>query len=469
MQVFTTNHQDIKDRLDCDYYKPEFVKLEKKLLNHNAIKLGTLLKSITNGLDYRKFSEEGTLNYLRVSNIKPYKIDYSEAKRVKLNRADISKNIFGKKDDVLLTRKGTYGVSVYLEQDLDALISSEVFLLKIKTDKINSGYLSIFLNSPLGQKQFLRNKVGAIMGSLSQQAVKNTHIVIPSENEQKKIVQELSSAITSKNKKLKQADELLNSIDDYVRQQLGIDYKEPEKKPIFTTLSDVVVGKRLDPKKYSQKPKAIIFAIKNSKYKTIALNDLIVEKLSGQWGYDTFNEEAQKDNDNLQVKVLRNTNFNNSLNLDLENVAERLINKERFEKIKLQSGDILVEKSGGSPIQPVGRVAIFDSIQGDFCFSNFLQCIRIDTNQCLPYYLFAYLKSIYELGYMEYLQNQTTGIKNLIWEEFADIPVVLPPKEMQEQVISEVRDKMKQSITLKNEASKLLKKAKKEVEEMILN
>ncbi|HOR01766.1 MAG TPA: restriction endonuclease subunit S [Candidatus Woesebacteria bacterium] len=208
-KIYTVNSQDIENnRQDPYYYKPNFVNLEKVLLENKAVKLRELIKTITNGLDYRKFSEDGTMDYLRVSNIKPYKIDYTEVKKVKLSQSDIRKNIFGAKDDVLLTRKGTYGISVSLEENLSAIISSEVFLLKVYTEKINPHYLSVFFNSSLGQKQFLRNKVGAIMGSLSQEAVRDTLIVLPSEAKQTSIVNQVRSQIR-KSDELKQEAEAI--------------------------------------------------------------------------------------------------------------------------------------------------------------------------------------------------------------------------------------------------------------------
>jgi len=201
-KTYPVNANELQNkRHDPYYYKPNFIALEKMLLSNKAVKLSILLKSITNGLDYRKFSDDGTLNYLRVSNVRPYGIDYTEVKKVRLSQSDISKNIFGKKNDILLTRKGTYGISVSLGEDLNALISSEIFLLKIDTEKVNPHYLSIFLNSSLGQKQFLRNKVGAIMGSLSQEAVKDTYVVIPSIGKQLDITKEVEE-------RLKKASEL---------------------------------------------------------------------------------------------------------------------------------------------------------------------------------------------------------------------------------------------------------------------
>lgn len=220
-RTYAVNVQELQNkRHDPYYYKPNFISLEKTLVNNKAVKLGTLLKSITNGLDYRKFSEEGTLDYLRVSNVRPYRIDYSDVKKVKLNQADVTKNIFGRKDDILLTRKGTYGISVCLQHDLDALISSEVFLLKIDTSKVNSQYLSIFLNSSLGQKQFLRNKVGAIMGSLSQEAVRDTYVVIPSGGKQSDVVNQVNENIKKASELRQQAEKITEEARQKVQEMI---------------------------------------------------------------------------------------------------------------------------------------------------------------------------------------------------------------------------------------------------------
>ena len=209
-KTYATNSRILlNSRHDPYYYKPSFIKLEKTLTDNKAVKLRVLLKSIINGLDYRKYDNDGALDYLRVSNIKPYKIDYTDVKKVKLNKADISKNVFGKKNDILLTRKGTYGVSVCLEQDLNALISSEIFLLKANSSRINPQYLSILLNSFFGQKQFLRNKVGTIMGSLSQEAVKDTYIVIPSKHKQLDIVNKVVEILRKANELRGEAEKVV--------------------------------------------------------------------------------------------------------------------------------------------------------------------------------------------------------------------------------------------------------------------
>lgn len=473
MQIFTTQREDINGRLDCYYYQPEFVELQKTIKKKTNKTLGDFVLGIAGGATpnklysdkyYAKSADDG-IPFLRVQNVTNEGLNFENLKFIKeethqglLKRSQVKEGYLITK----ITGVGRMAVSSVVPKDFEGNINQHLVAIKTESREISEA-LANFLNSDIGERLASRRSTGGTRPALDYKALLSIPVILNS-----KITSVMQSAYKDREKKLKQADELLNSVDGYVRQQLGIDYKEPEEKSTFTTSSDEVESKRLDPKKYSQKPKAILTAIKRAKYSQLPLNNLIVTNLSGEWGNDLFDKDTKENNNTVQVKVLRNTNFDNSLNLNLDDVAERLINKSKFEKIKLQDGDILVEKSGGSPIQPVGRVAIFDNIQGDYCFSNFLQCIKINTTRCLPYYLFVYLKAIYGLNYMEYLQNQTTGIKNLIWEEFTETPVVLPSKDIQEKLAEEVKNRMTKTIALRHEASIVLKEAKKQVEQMIL-
>ena len=60
-----------------------------------------------------------------------------------------------------------------------------------------------------------------------------------------------------------------------------------------------------------------------------------------------------------KIGVIRNTNFTNSGIIDYTDVAYLDVEVKAFEKRKLYPGDIIVERSGGGPKQPVGRVVFF--------------------------------------------------------------------------------------------------------------
>jgi type I restriction enzyme S subunit len=156
----------------------------------------------------------------------------------------------------------------------------------------------------------------------------------------------------------------------------------------------------------------------------------IVEKpITGEWG-----EEGEK------VKVLRTTNFNNDGTIKLDSVVRRNIDDKKIEQKKLLHGDIIIEKSGGSPTQPVGRVVHFD-LDGIYLCNNFTSILRpkneIVDSKFLLYQLFANHK----FGLTGSFQNKTTGIINLQLDRYlrkTEIP--LPPLPEQKR-IADILDK----------------------------
>ena len=83
--------------------------------------------------------------------------------------------------------------------------------------------------------------------------------------------------------------------------------------------------------------------------KKVKLHTLIEKPISGEWGSGEGS-----------IKVIRTTNFNNDGTLNLTDVVFRDIPIDKVPKKKLRRGDIILEKSGGSPTQPVGRVVYFN-------------------------------------------------------------------------------------------------------------
>ena len=116
-----------------------------------------------------------------------------------------------------------------------------------------------------------------------------------------------------------------------------------------------------------------------------------------------------------ECAVVRNTNFTRDGYLDLTDVAVLPIEQRRLTKKRLKWGDIVIERSGGGPKQPVGRVVFFDLNDGTYCFSNFTSRLRVvDKNTVYPFYLFFYLLYFHDSGQTRQLQQRTTGIRNYL-------------------------------------------------------
>lgn len=166
-----------------------------------------------------------------------------------------------------------------------------------------------------------------------------------------------------------------------------------------------------------------------SKYPLVKLGGN-VEEFGGLW---TGKKPPYK-----KVFVIRNTNFTMRGVLDLSDVAEINVEERQFEKRKLQDGDIIIEKSGGSETQAVGRVVLFENIKGDYSYSNFTARLRV-TNSDLSYkYLHEYLNYFYQEGYTFQFQSGSSGLKNLNLTNYLEqVKIPLPPLDIQRQIVSE--------------------------------
>ena len=148
------------------------------------------------------------------------------------------------------------------------------------------------------------------------------------------------------------------------------------------------------------------------------LTELIEERITGEWGQEP---------DSPGVKVIRTTNFTNEGKIDLSNVVERDIDEKKIEKKALRKGDIIIEKSGGGPTQPVGRVVFFDVDSDEkYLCNNFTAILRPNNSIVHSKYLLYQMLYLHKTGRTKKYQNKTTGIHNLNLEKYLQEKIALP-------------------------------------------
>jgi type I restriction enzyme S subunit len=146
----------------------------------------------------------------------------------------------------------------------------------------------------------------------------------------------------------------------------------------------------------------------------------------------------------VEAGVIRNTNFSPSGEIDYSNIAYLQVESKQLTKRRLEAGDIILERSGGGPKQPVGRVVYFDREDGTFSFSNFTSAIRVrDKSKFDPQFVFYRLMELYQSGQTEDIQRRTTGIRNLdftAYKERARFPgIPLPEQKKIAHILSTVQ------------------------------
>lgn len=172
---------------------------------------------------------------------------------------------------------------------------------------------------------------------------------------------------------------------------------------------------------------------------TTILKEIIEKPITGEWG-----SEGER------IKVLRSTNFSNDGLIDFKNLVSRNIPEHKIESKKLKKGDVIIEKSGGGPNQPVGRVVYFD-LEEEFICNNFTSILRPLVTKVFPKYLHYLLFASHKFGLTQSFQNKTTGIINLQLSRYVNkLEIPLPPLKTQKRIAqilddaATLRDKTKQ-------------------------
>ena len=94
-----------------------------------------------------------------------------------------------------------------------------------------------------------------------------------------------------------------------------------------------------------------------------SLRQLLIKHAGGDWGDDEGEQE---------VRYWRSTNFTSTGYLNFDDVEMRYFTAQKAAQFALKEDDILLERSGGGPTQPVGRIGIIESDLPQHWFSNFV-------------------------------------------------------------------------------------------------
>ena len=187
------------------------------------------------------------------------------------------------------------------------------------------------------------------------------------------------------------------------------------------------------------------------------------------WKYSTIGDLCDKMNGLwkgkigpfVNVGVIRNANFTKSFTLSFDNIEYLDVEAKQYKTRKLQRGDLIVEKSGGSEKQPVGRTVLFDKEEGEYSFSNFTSVLRIkDRDVISPEFLYKYILFVYLRGDTRKMQKATTGIHNIEFDKFLSISVPKISLSEQQSIVDYLDSAFAKIDAMKANAEKALNEAK---------
>lgn len=165
---------------------------------------------------------------------------------------------------------------------------------------------------------------------------------------------------------------------------------------------------------------------------------VVLQRSGGAWGDDPMNDEHDCFCMRIADFDFAHGRFKNTLT---ENLTKRNYENSQIERLSLQHGDLLIEKSGGGEKTPVGRSVVFDK---DYkaLFANFMDRLRCDKEQVNPWFFGYWWRTLYFKNITVPYIKQTTGLQNLDISELLDKEqVLLPPLPEQAAIVAYLDEK----------------------------
>lgn len=168
--------------------------------------------------------------------------------------------------------------------------------------------------------------------------------------------------------------------------------------------------------------------------KRVPMRALVEQAIGGGWG------SSAKTDDSVLTRVLRGADFPDASVQRIGNAPQRWETETKVKKRTLDTGDIVLEVSGGTKNRPTGRsIYVTDKMVEESIHplipASFCRKIKVDREVANPRFVYYWLQSMYQSGRAWNYQNQSTGIANFQFEQFLDDELVwLPSLNIQTSV-----------------------------------
>ena len=391
-----------------------------------------------------------------LSDLKYIELTENEAETYQLQNGDILFNRTNSKELV--------GKCEVFQEKGDWVFASYLVRVRIDESIALPDFVSIFLNTPSGRVQIDRVSRQIIgMANINAEEIRDLVIPIAPLDKQRALVAEIQAAQNVRDQKLKEADTLLNSIDDYVLAELGIEMPAVEEKKCFAVYANEMVGRRIDSYYYQSKFRTIDQIVESVRSDVFNLGVLISDISTGV----TPKVDEDYYTDSSGIPFLRVQNVT-SQGIDLSDAKfiKREVHEGMLLRSQLKKDDLVFTITGR-----IGSVAVVpDNFEGNINqhsvrFHLKEQIANVNIN---PHYVAVFLNS--ELGRSLAVREVTGGTRPALdYKALKSLKVILPPIEFQNEIVAEVKQRLTKAEKLKQEATEEWEAAKAQFEAQLLS
>lgn len=459
LKCFAVRRGQIEGRFNPSYFASGYQHLLRKLQTLPHVrKLGSLIQEGAFGIlpPGNSYLESGGIRFLRATELLPNnEISWDTCLRVpeKFGQHERAKIKAG---DVLLAVKGATiasDKSVCSIEEISELtiVNGSIFRFQPNAETC-SLFLCSVLTSDFAKKQMKGSMIlNNAVDYLSRRVIDDLLIPLPDLNIQKKIVAEMEQARKARRKKLQQVDELLDSLDEWLMEKLGLIPATADERTIFALRLEQLKGHRIDVPAYrpffakSHPPKTPLASLSDLAY----IDSHVIRK-------------PEDENELIPYVGLP----------ECEQTEVREVVMRPYHEVKGRSvvkpGDILFARIEPSIFNK--KYVFVEDLKGhEYAYtSTEFYVVTPNYSEADPHYLYAMFFSSFVFNQVKGKTTGSSGRRRLDPELFRSLQFPKPSMKMQQTIATEVRRRREEARRLRAEAAAEWENAKISFEEKLL-
>ena len=305
---------------------------------------------------------------------------------------------------------GLLGSTAWIPESGKYIQSQDIAKITCKEDLLDKKFAYYLISSNMVKQQLSAAAQQTKIRHTSPDKIKDCTVWLPSLEKQKQIGQllfDLDRKIELNRSINHNLEAMAKQLYDYWFVQF--DFPDEEGKPYKSS------GGKM---KYCEELQIEI----PDEWNVCRLREFVSNNNTGDWGTDNPSENS------IEIGCIRGADI-----IKLNNLPKRYIKSSNRAKL-LSLWDVVIEVSGGSPIQATGRSAfitsgVIERNGGQITCSNFCHAFSFKDYRESAYFFYIW-KMFYDNGIMFNYEGKTSGIKNFMTETFLANKWVKAPKEL---------------------------------------
>lgn len=340
----------------------------------------------------------------------------------------------------------------------EAAVNQDVKVLIPKTGIVPE-YLAFYLMVRGSTILPLVTKHSTTVQSVNVPQFDNLLIPVPPPKLQQLLVDDLRAARNARDAKLVEANALLNGIDDLVLGELDLEVPAPDGRYCYAVKMREISKQRCDAAYYLPKFRRVAEALSACSLPKVPLGQLAASITGGATPLRAV--KTQYANEGIRFLRIQNITLSGIDLADIKYITEDVHNG-LLGRSKLEPGDVLMTITGR-----IGTAAVVEGYHLPANINQHIVRIRLADKRILPEFLVCFLNSPVGTALSNRGVTGTTRIA-LDYETIRQIPILLPPAEAQQRIVSEIAKRKEQVRRVRAEAAALWTKALEDFESKLL-